>query len=194
MTDRDEATGRFTSAEPLVGERAAEAAAGYIPHVEEPEEVGPADAKELGESLAELRGHDAEPEPVLGLTDPNDDSPRQAYSQQQLVEHLAEERRMHESLIETVGNAKVAAYADALRAHLNGTDIMAEQPAPKAEPEQPTKPEAEPTVEGLAPGLDAALKHPQVRQAIEAVVTLTANGRKFGGRSGRSKNLTSGQF
>jgi len=30
MTDRDEATGRFTSAEPLVGERAAEAAAGYI--------------------------------------------------------------------------------------------------------------------------------------------------------------------
>ena len=99
MTDRDEATGRFTSAEPLVGERAAEAAAGYIPHVEEPEEVGPADARELGESLAELRGHDAEPEPVLGLSDPNDDSPRQAYSQQQLVEHLAEERRTHESLI-----------------------------------------------------------------------------------------------
>jgi hypothetical protein len=30
MTDRDEATGRFTSAEPLVGERAAEAAAVYF--------------------------------------------------------------------------------------------------------------------------------------------------------------------
>jgi hypothetical protein len=96
-----------------VGERAAEAAAGYIPHVEEPEEVGPADAKELGDSRAELRGHDAEPEPVLGLTDPNDDSPRQAYSQQQQVEHLAEERRTHESLIKTVGNAEVAACADA---------------------------------------------------------------------------------
>lgn len=166
MTDRDEATGRFTSAEPLGDERAAEAAARYIPHVEEPEEVGPADAKELGESRSELRGHDAEPEPVLGLTDPNDDSPRQAYSQQQLVEHLAEERQTHESLSKTVGNAEVAAYADAFRAHLSGTDIMAEQPAPKAEPEQPTKPKAEPTVEGFE--LDAALKHPQVRQAIEA--------------------------
>ncbi len=164
MTDRDEATGRFTSAEPLGDERAAEAAAGYIPHVEEPEEVGPADAKELGESRAELR--DAEPEPVLGLTDPNDDSSRQAYSHQQLVEHLAEERQTHESLSKTVGNAEAAAYADAFRAHLSGTDIMAEQPAPKAEPEQPTKPKAEPTVEGFE--LDAALKHPQVRQAIEA--------------------------
>lgn len=171
--NRDEATGQFTSTEPLVGERAAEAAAGFIPHVEEPEAVGPADAKELGESFAELRGHDAEPEPVLGLTDPNDDSPKQAYSQEQLVEHLAEDRRAHESLIETVGNAEVAAYADALRAHLNGTDTT-EQPAAKAEVEQPANAETEPTVDGLAPELEQALKHPQVRQAIEAELN-TAN-------------------
>jgi hypothetical protein len=172
MSDRDETSGQFVESN-LVGERAAEAAAGYIPHVEEPEAVGPADAKELGESLAELRGHDAEPEPVLGLTDPNDDSPRQAFSRQQLVEHLAEERRTHDSMAEMVGNAEVAAFADALRAHLNGTDT-AEQPAPKAEVEQPAGSEAEPMVEGLAPELDAALKHPQVRQAIEAELN-TAN-------------------
>ncbi len=167
MSDRDEGTGQFTSAEPLVGERAAEAAAGFIPAEETPAGKGPEDARELAESFAELRGHDAEPEPVLGLTDPNDDGPKQAYSQQQLVEHLAEERRTHESLIETVGNAEVAAYADALRAHLNGTDT-AEQPAQKTEAEQPVKPEAEPTVEGLAPDLDKMFQHPQMREAAEA--------------------------
>jgi hypothetical protein len=177
MNDRDETSGQFVENN-LVGERAAEAAAGYIPHAEEPEAVGPADAKELGESLAELRGHDAEPEQPLGLTDPDDDSPKQAYSQQQLVEHLAEERRTHDSVIEMVSNSEVAAYADSLRAYLNGADNgAADQPPQKAEAANPQAPvvEAAPSPEVLAmieTGVERdvaeALAKPQVRAAVEA--------------------------
>jgi hypothetical protein len=172
---RDETSGQFTSGEPLVGERAAEAAAGYIPAVEEPTERGTEDTTELAKSLAELRGGVDEPDRVLGLTDPDDTGPKQAYSQEQLVQHLAEERRTHESLVETVGNAEVAAYADNLRAYLNGTDnVAAEQPVTTTEVKQPARAETEPAVEGLAPELEQALKHPQVRQAIEAELN-TAN-------------------
>ncbi|MEH2627074.1 hypothetical protein V1292_005129 [Bradyrhizobium sp. AZCC 1719] len=159
--------GQFTSAEPLVGERAAEAAAGYIPHVEEPVEKGPEDAKELGESLAELRGHNAEPEPVLGLTDPDDTEPKQAFSQAQLVDAIAEERRTHDSLVEVVNQAEIAAWADNLRAHLApelNPEILKQQPK-ETQVSQPA--DSEPVPEGLDPEVHKALKHPQVREAIE---------------------------
>ncbi|MEH2534421.1 hypothetical protein V1274_005430 [Bradyrhizobium sp. AZCC 1614] len=168
---RDESTGQFTeSGANLTGEAYEMHKAGYVPKLEESAEKGPEDAKELGESFAELRGHDPEPEPVLGLTKEDDGEPKEALTQQQFAEYLGEERRAHESLIETVGNAEVAAYADALRAHLNGVD--AEELAAtgsKPEPAIETAPQtdAEP-VDGLAPDLAKALQHPQVREAVEA--------------------------
>ena len=119
MTDenRNEA-GQFSSAEPLVGERAIEAAQGYIPAVEEPTEKGPEDAKDLADKFAEARDGADEPEPVLGLTDPDDTEPKQALSQDQLADHIGEHRRAHESMVEIVNTAEIRAWADNVRAEL----------------------------------------------------------------------------
>lgn len=169
MSDtRDETTGQFTSAEPLVGERAAEATAGYIPAVEAPTEKGADDPRDLSEKIAEARGHDPEatPEPVLGLTDPDDTGPKQAITQEQLVESLAEKRVEHEAAVQRRGNEEIAEYANNLRAYLHGADLEG-QAAPETPPLPAETPQAE-AIEGLHPDVAKALQHPQVREAIEA--------------------------
>jgi hypothetical protein len=173
MTDENRnESGQFSSAEPLTGERALEADQGYIPAVEEPVERGPDDARELADTLAESRVPD-EPEEVLGLTDPDDTEPKQALSQQQLTDTIAEDRRAHESMIETVNNAEVAAFADNLREYL-GPELGI-KPEQKAEA-QPA--EAEPSVDGLAPDIAKALAHPQVREAVEAELSVASRQRE----------------
>jgi hypothetical protein len=179
MTDRDETSGQFSNAEPLVGERAAEAEAGYIPHEEAPVEKGQEDTQALADMITENLGAD-EPEEVLGLTDPDDTEPKQAISQQQLVDHIADERRAHEGMAEIVNNAEVAAFADNLREYL-GPELGIE-PKPKTEAAKPevVQPESEPTPEvqafmdtGLNRKVAEAIAEPEVRQFLESNVAET---------------------
>lgn len=171
---RDETTGQFSeSGANLTGEAYEMHKAGYVPKPEEPAEKGPEDSKELAESFAELRGHDPEPEPVLGLTKEDDGEPKEALTQQQFAEHLGDERRAHESLIETVGNAEVAAWADNLRAEL-GPELLGEtSPVQKTETAKPHNVEPSPDVQammetGVERDVAEALAKPQVRAAVEA--------------------------
>jgi hypothetical protein len=170
--NRDEATGQFAeSGANLTGEAYETHKAGYVPKPEEPAEKGPEEAKEIADSLAEMRGT-PEPEPATEPAEPEDpDAPKEALTQRQLVEELSDRRLLHEINVERRGHEEVAEYADALRAHLNGIDVAAEakaeqQPAQAAE--QTAKVEEPAAVEGLDPELAKALQHPQVREAVEA--------------------------
>jgi hypothetical protein len=171
---RDESTGQFSSAEPLVGERALEADQGYIPAEEPSIEKGPEEAGELAELFADARGEPDEPEPVLGLTDPENTEPKQALSQQQLTDEITGQRLVHEAYAERVGNQEVAAFADAMRAELGPELGLTPEPAPKTEAAKPSvesapSPEVQSMIEsGVERDVAEALAKPQVRAAVEA--------------------------
>lgn len=163
--------GQFTGGgEHLTGEAYEMHKAGYSLKPEEAAPTGPTDASELAADFTELRGPqevEAEPEAPPEPADP--DAPKEALTQRQLVEELADRRQMHESIVERRDNEEVAAYADLLRAELLG--IKDEPTDKESAPKQPVANEAETSsVEGLAPDLEKALKHPQVRQAVEAEI------------------------
>jgi hypothetical protein len=177
MSENRDETGQFTaSADHLYGEAYLNHQAGYTTKPEEPTEKGPEEPQELAEQIAEARGHDPEPEPVLGLTDPDDDRPKEALTHQQFTESLAEHRIAHEANVERRANEEMASYADNLRAYISGADT-AEQAAQKAEAANPQAPvvEAAPSPEvqamietGVERDVAEALAKPQVRAAVEA--------------------------
>ncbi|ANW02250.1 hypothetical protein [Bradyrhizobium icense] len=173
---RDDA-GRFTKgAANLTGEAAANASMGYTTR-EDPVEKGPEDAKELAASIAELRGEPEVPEAAEEPVEQDPDAPKEALTQRQLVDELADRRLMHEIDVERRGHEEVAAWADSLREHILGTEkpaaIEPVEPAAKEAEAAPTEPTS-----GLDPKLEEALKHPQVREAVEAELKTASQSRE----------------
>ena len=169
MSDERNDAGQFTEAN-LVGERYEQAKAGFIPAVEPEFERGPEDAGKIADLLSDARGGPDEPDEVLGLTDPDDTEPKQAISQRQLTDTIGEERRAHEGMVERVGNAEIAAFADALRADIGLNPGIAPEPSVP-----PTTAETAPSAEvqamidtGVERDTAEALAKPQIRAAVEA--------------------------
>ncbi len=193
-TPRDETTGQFTGGEQKFGRAAELEAAGWkeMPEAPKPEqktyEGGNEGLRQAADDLAQTRGSE-DTEPLAreyrmdGGTGELAD-PKEAISIEKAARDLSAFRADVSRHVEGVSNSEIADIVDAARGELvkqnpkqaetyglDAEDVKAKADALDAKfneqgDNQPA-PDAEPPVDGLDPEVSKALKHPQVRQAIE---------------------------
>lgn len=174
--NRNSDTGQF---EVLYGQQASEAEAGYKPMPSaSPVKSEPDDLdftpREASEILTAARGDEA---PVIPVTyrDVQTGEPRdsnETVSLEQAAHDLTAWRQANEDSRAASVSKDFAAEVDKLRAPQSDEGNVAETAPPEKPAKEPAeKPADEPSESGLDQDLERALKHPQVRHAVEEELT-----------------------
>jgi hypothetical protein len=193
MSDRNEA-GQFTSAEPLTGQLGVEADSGYtrMPETTPAPEPESSDLETETANLSidrVLRNEGAPVDEELGYMDPSGEKidPKETISIDKAASDLSS---YHASKLDAqiqTASSDLAAQVDQLRAAairenpalaehygVNAEEVLAKAQAVENATEQTAKAATEETytsTPGLDPEVERALKHPQVREAIERELT-----------------------
>lgn len=194
MSDRDEATGQFAPAEPLTGIAGVEADAGYVQRPDPSASTEPAEAYGSDEaSLRELalkKFGDEEDETVdrkIVYYETGEPVPENwAQTVEQAASDISNVHRWEKDVFDAEHSAKVAAEIDAKRAEkLKADPRSAEHYGIEAKADDALDGEATadepyvaPTDGELHPEVAKALKHPQVRQAIEQELSTATQSRE----------------
>jgi len=168
MSDRDESTGQFSSAEPLYGQAGLEHDAGFVPFQdgaadEEPEELT---AQEAGEKWAQSSTPESEIRTYSGVAELDANI---SMTLEQAAKIVSDSRDADDAEADDAEAAKLRKEVDELR----GVD-----PEAKAK-DAAAKPEAAPVKDGeLEPELEKALNHPRIKEAISSQIAESETARQ----------------